>query len=463
MEGTLMFALTPRAGRWNHRFIVPVGSRWSDQTLSRLADEAGSVNAPASVIAARTTVVQATTGRTGEELLVLKDSRLGRLNRAAQQVVQAALDERAEQLEFIVRDRVDWDKAGRDLTVERPELSHWSEELDHLVNKLLRDRASLAESRPKCSSQIVVLLALVGLAIVSVALWRHRFAESDLSNAPVGDKVLEDVAGLVGLDCHGRADSLLKREVQEQLSVMFDWTVNEMQLQAAEQPIADTLPPPESTSIESILKILYQTHFNLSASEEIEVLLSDDGFRQTLKRLFPPPSHEFDPTGLLPPEHRMTGRLRNMDAIRLRQIASTLAQIHALGQDRLPNEGTYGAFFRQIANLDESVLSQPHSVTEAPLPRFFLDQDVELAQTIETLFNGEPLASLLNTDPDSDRGLVEMTRIVGRQYSMGEKQQLSHWRLELKRQEVAGDTEALKAYALLDQLVATCKEAADGA
>jgi hypothetical protein len=87
VERPVIFALTPRAGRWNHRYLVPTDVAWPQDLISQLADEAQKeVPTPNSLRAMRPTLQQ-TTRRVGPEYLIIRDERLALINEKEREVL----------------------------------------------------------------------------------------------------------------------------------------------------------------------------------------------------------------------------------------------------------------------------------------------------------------------------------------------------------------------------------------
>jgi len=127
MEEPLVFALTPRGGRWNHRYLVPRNCNVSQRKLLAIAEQACSGQSP-HVVSVSREVQQPASGRPGREILIATDSRLREKSSPLHQAVEDCLRQYLIPLKDLV-DRIDWDTEGRQLIVERDELSAWREEV----------------------------------------------------------------------------------------------------------------------------------------------------------------------------------------------------------------------------------------------------------------------------------------------------------------------------------------------
>src|ERR1700684_3627295 len=102
MEKPVIFALTPRAGRWNHRYLVPTHVAWSQHLLSRLADEAQKEVSDSSSLRARRQAFQQTTGRVGPEYLVVRDERLVRIGDRERRAFEDELQQQLFSLDELI-------------------------------------------------------------------------------------------------------------------------------------------------------------------------------------------------------------------------------------------------------------------------------------------------------------------------------------------------------------------------
>lgn len=457
-----MFALTPRAGRWNHRFLVPSGSRWSQQALSKLVEAAKESRQP-SIISTNRSVVQATTGRTGEELLILKDERLTRLSTTARELIQKRVDDHAECLETIVTQTIDWDAMGSDLVIERTELSEWLQGADGLIETISRDDAMPSEIDRTRSPYMISILVLLGLCATGAVLWQMaRISEQPQPpktkvDLPLTDANRSEMAELLGVDSSNKPRADVERNIQEILGSLFV----EASIGAhrhRDDTAGDDKVGRTHLSIEKSLELLYQVHFPDQRASVPKDLVSHN--RGTLNKLFPADTqHSLDPLGLLPPDHRMVDQLEGIAPSAFRQIGNSLAKIHALGSQPVPEDTLYGKFFADIFAMDVDLFRQSLETSELQTPRFFLDEDAKLAQAIESLFKKDSLAKLLGRDIDNrQRPLVEMMKRIGEEHSK-EVELLSATGIKIAQKNHQGNKDAIRAFELLNQMVEACQHA----
>lgn len=123
MERPLLFAETPRAGRWNHRFLVPQGCDVDESALAEWAARARDGELGERHIAVvRRDVEQAAGGRRGDELLVLiVPATCGQSERAE---LRRRLEQRMVELEAWIG-ALDWEQSGQRLVVRCELLNTW--------------------------------------------------------------------------------------------------------------------------------------------------------------------------------------------------------------------------------------------------------------------------------------------------------------------------------------------------
>jgi hypothetical protein len=237
---------------------------------------------------------------------------------------------------------------------------------------------------------------------------------------PLADAKLSELAELLGVDSSNKPRADVERDIREILGSLFAESASGDQTRR-DEVVGDDEADRTHLSIEKSLQLLYQVHFPDQRTSVPKDLVSHN--RNTLNKLFPADrQHSLDPLGLLPPDHRMVDQLEGMAPSAFRRIGDSLARINALGSQSVPPGGRYGAFFRDIAEMDTDLFRQSLDVSDLQTPRFFLDQDAELAQAIESLFKKVSLTNLLSQDIDNRRrSLVEMTKRIGEEHSKEEE------------------------------------------
>ncbi|MGQ9770944.1 MAG: hypothetical protein ACUVQG_10335 [Thermogutta sp.] len=140
-----LFAMTPRAGRWNHRYLVPPGTVWTEKELAEQVSEADARPMGRDYVAIVRTATQTSTGRRASEMLILTDPRLAQLSPKDRDEVAKKLREYSDRLEDLITRQIDWEKAGSPLVVERPELGIWQRELESTLSRLLGPATAFTE------------------------------------------------------------------------------------------------------------------------------------------------------------------------------------------------------------------------------------------------------------------------------------------------------------------------------
>ncbi|MCA9070977.1 MAG: hypothetical protein KDA84_18750, partial [Planctomycetaceae bacterium] len=126
MNQPCLIAATPRAGRWNHRFIVAPGTHFTEADVARWVDEAQRAYMGRDYLAVvRDDVVQSESGRCGKELLILVGMAMKRLSETDRSHIQQNLTNRLGDLEHLVLQKVEWEQEGRQTLVAREELYEW--------------------------------------------------------------------------------------------------------------------------------------------------------------------------------------------------------------------------------------------------------------------------------------------------------------------------------------------------
>ncbi len=120
-----LIAMTPRAGRWNHRYLVPPDLNLSTVVLGRLTRMAGQQPQGPAWLAVSHEVQQVGGGRVGQEMLILGDLDVQGLSPKARERLQERLRYRLLDLGELIAHGVEWEQEGRVDPVIRPELAQW--------------------------------------------------------------------------------------------------------------------------------------------------------------------------------------------------------------------------------------------------------------------------------------------------------------------------------------------------
>jgi hypothetical protein len=197
-----LIAETPRAGRWNGCLIVPEGIPIDQATAVRYTTEARKYARGRDYFMVNHVVVQPTTGRKGQELLILAGIDIRALSRQEGKELEDHLrDHLLVKLEELVMNKVEWDQHRQPSLIARPELCAWLDELP-----LARDSRG---GRRQWSPWVVALGLLIFSMITLAFLWgppgRDRWRRGQER-----DGIPKDTEG----DTLGVNDKLLVRELE---------------------------------------------------------------------------------------------------------------------------------------------------------------------------------------------------------------------------------------------------------
>ncbi len=152
----LVFVFTPRAGIWNHRYLIP--SRLNHLTSSNELGEIASTilqDGGADDVRARMRQVeQKSTGRKGAEIVAIRDSRISRLSRFVE--VDNWLEDKLLQLDSMLdgtaQEQLQSVNMESSLVVPVDELNRWQSEANSLLTKHAGTRQGVA-NRPGKSAR----------------------------------------------------------------------------------------------------------------------------------------------------------------------------------------------------------------------------------------------------------------------------------------------------------------------
>jgi hypothetical protein len=153
MMKPLLFIQTCRAGRHNHRFLVPAGAGVDDKSVSRFTEQAKAVPEGGNYLAeVRHNILQQGSARMGDDVIVLVGVNVSRLkcDGTLTQCVREGLRSLHDRLEdFLTRQMSsEWEKAGVPLVIERSELNEWLQELELQLPAKLPEHANRTEPLP---------------------------------------------------------------------------------------------------------------------------------------------------------------------------------------------------------------------------------------------------------------------------------------------------------------------------
>lgn len=162
-----LIALTPRAGDWNHRFLVSPDSKRGVDYLARVTHNAKTKAIGQNYISVQRRVTQTTGGRGGTEILVLSDVDLSQFDAEKIERLRKQLECHLDDLANLVTNVIDWDKEGQLDPVRRRELEDWLDVYIAPVNVMVS--ASTKDKKVK-KGFIMAITIGTGLLIGTVAL-----------------------------------------------------------------------------------------------------------------------------------------------------------------------------------------------------------------------------------------------------------------------------------------------------
>lgn len=127
MNKPQLIAETPRAGKWNHRFIAAPDGSLSDSEIAEIVTAARRNPQGDDYLAVSVETVQSVSGRTGKEILVLTGVDVKKLSETQHQQIVTQLEQRLADLATLVTEKINWDRDGQTTLVKRRELGEWEE------------------------------------------------------------------------------------------------------------------------------------------------------------------------------------------------------------------------------------------------------------------------------------------------------------------------------------------------
>ncbi len=172
MSRIQLVAETPRADKWNHRFIVSSTGDLSESEVAKVVAAARRNLQGEDYLAVSVKTAQSVSGRTGDEILVLTGIEVNKLSGTQRQQIMAQLEQRLAELAVLVTEKIDWERAGQSLLVERAELVEW----EKAISDLLRVKKAIPPvkkpparkwhpSQLKLAGGVIGILLVLGLGI----------------------------------------------------------------------------------------------------------------------------------------------------------------------------------------------------------------------------------------------------------------------------------------------------------
>ncbi len=450
MEQPIVFALTPRAGQWNHRYLVPRESCWPQEVLSRLADRAREKPHGFDYVSASRKVSQPTTGRIGLELLVLHDDRLKSRGRSiVSEALCEALEQQMSKLDELVVKKIDWEAEGTHLVVECAELNQWRETLVRQLSV-----SGFTESSNQNGRRIVLTVSSIFLLLTVLVLafiWLPRNGQTEPqqnrlahTSAAISPEKLGDLSGILGIPVTDTTESLAARVAEKLATDLFS--------DERQEPKAQNSP---EARIQETLKRLYRAVYRKETDENLEKLLADQGLILNLKKLYP--QSQFDSNGLLAEEHSTLG-LQKMSAASFHDVIRLISNLQKVIEDVTPplradSDDLYEQLF---AAMRLNYANTFHRTTGNGdiHRRFYIHEDVELAKRLFNLLDEPALLRLRDAESNPD-GLVDKLHELAKEYN-SPGSQLSQDGLNFQKRRFRDSTPQRIVFEHLDTLLRTC-------
>ncbi|MDM8560175.1 hypothetical protein [Candidatus Parabeggiatoa sp. HSG14] len=129
MNRLQLVAETPRAGLWNHRFVITPHVSLSEREIVKVITRARHNPYGDNYLAVSSKTAQMRAGRIGREILVLVG--LGELSSEQHEQAVQLLKKKSFELARLVTQTIDWEIEGKQLFVVRSELAKWEKDFRH--------------------------------------------------------------------------------------------------------------------------------------------------------------------------------------------------------------------------------------------------------------------------------------------------------------------------------------------
>ncbi len=483
MEQPVVFALTPRAGHWNQRYLVPEQSAWSEKQLGQWLSQAREESHHSEYLLVRRNTCQPTTGRIGEEQIILRDPRLTSIAPTQRRDIEERLEQCLSQLEELVTQQIDWRQNGRTLVVRRRELNAWQEDFAELLVRRITKESATMDPTPKEGLGMRVftfftVIVVLGFLGVGLFFWPwDGGTQSQPPRPPISshlDAPIEELAQIVGVDTTSLPNEKIREQIADKLeSDLFDWPEEQPTFSHPWHALTDEeqLPAISAThrlkrTLNHFLRIVFQPE---ARELELVELLELQGFTDKLQKLYPQPEPRFERTGLLTRSHKHVehvGDLKRLDAIQFRRMISTLAELgaHLSSSEDDPIlssiQEIYKPLLSEIRTAAQSLKHSPVKLDRVvsgkrPHPKFYLEGELEHAQAIYKLLGGEAMQDLSGkrTPPRTLRERLELLN------KPDTKKDLSSEPLSTLSHADRKTPARSKVFQLLDEFLNACREA----
>jgi flagellar biosynthesis GTPase FlhF len=182
MSEIQLIAETPRAGKWNHCFIVAPTGDLSGEAIQEVVKAARRSAQGEDYLAVSVEAAQMLSGRTGREILVLTGIEVNRLSDTQRQQVMVQLEQRLADLATLVTEKVDWEQEGKGGLVKRVELVDWENDFSNLPPA--RKRRLSQSERKRRTNQLIWAGSVIGILLVGIAIWSLKNPDNTSRQPP---------------------------------------------------------------------------------------------------------------------------------------------------------------------------------------------------------------------------------------------------------------------------------------
>lgn len=175
-----LIAETPRAGKWNHRFIVAPTGDLSDSEVAKVVAAARFTPQGEDYLAVSVKTAQSASGRTGDEILVLTGIAVNKLSDTQRHQIMVQLTQRLAELAVLVTEKIDWEQEGKTLLLKCVELANWEKDFKELpIAKKVKPPTEKLLPRKWTPGQLKLAGGVIGILLVLTIVWMWHGKEED--------------------------------------------------------------------------------------------------------------------------------------------------------------------------------------------------------------------------------------------------------------------------------------------
>ena len=396
-RGLVLACLTPRAGKTNHRFIIPTGSKLSEVELLKLGGLAREAdNDKDDYIRVGHTVKQFN-GRDGDEWLIVAGSALKNLSSQGREKIRSYLSNKIHQLENILAN-FNWDSFPEQTSVQSVELDVWEDE----ASKLLKNIGTGIVKK-----WIWRGLVMAGVFFLAIMLFLQKHPSQSDFFKPKNISPIEDIARYLGMP---KGDAMPTEYVLENVRILFDFSNSN---QAGKDIKTNQVGDKEKHSQEKELEALLFKIFGLiygdkvSKPKTIRELAENQGFLKELDGLLPldPISNKrkVDPYALVKNEDGFENLKKSIDPNKIGEFRTVCVGFSRLAKAKVDRNGlvaTENKFTNFYKALKDGFDNNSDSPPEYQRQLFFCPCDIILLSKLQVIFDKDWFINLKNLSVD---------------------------------------------------------------